>query len=68
MLKYKTMLALAKASNTTIMNAEISFSNPQITGGGYEPEIIGALFASVIKDKKKNFAFERKNRGLCYSN
>lgn len=60
MLKYKTMLALAKASNTTIMNAEISFSNPQITGGGYEPEIIGALFASVIKDKKRTLPLKGK--------
>jgi len=60
MLKYKTMLALSKASNTTIMNAEISFSNPQITGGGYEPEIIGALFASVIKDKKRTLPLKGK--------
>ena len=60
MIKYKTMLALAKASNTTIMNAEISFSNPQITGGGYEPEIIGALFASVIKDKKRTLPLKGK--------
>ena len=60
MLKYKTMLALAKASKTTIMNAEISFSNPQITGGGYEPEIIGALFASVIKDKKRTLPLKGK--------
>jgi len=60
MLKYKTMLALAKASNATIMNAEISFSNPQITGGGYEPEIIGALFASVIKDKKRTLPLKGK--------
>ena len=60
MAKYKTMLALAKASNTTIMNAEISFSNPQITGGGYEPEIIGALFASVIKDKKRTLPLKGK--------
>ena len=60
MLKYKTMLALAKASNTIIMNAEISFSNPQITGGGYEPEIIGALFASVIKDKKRTLPLKGK--------
>ena len=60
MLKYKTMLALAKASNTTIMNAEISFSNPQITGGAYEPEIIRALFASVIKDKKRTLPLKGK--------
>ena len=60
MIKYKSMSTLAKAFNTTIMNAEISFSNPQITGGGYEPEIIGALFASVIKDKKRTVPLKGK--------
>jgi peptidyl-prolyl cis-trans isomerase D len=60
MIKYKSMSTLAKAFNTTIMNAEISFSNPQITGGGYEPEIIGALFASVIKDKKRTLPLKGK--------
>lgn len=60
MIKYKSMRTLAKAFNTTIMNAEISFSNPQITGGGYEPEIIGALFASVIKDKKRTLPLKGK--------
>ena len=60
MIKYKSMSTLAKAFNTTIMNAEISFSNPQITGGGYEPEIIGALFASVIKDNKRTVPLKGK--------
>ena len=60
MIKYKSMSTLAKAFNTTIMNTEISFSNPQITGGGYEPEIIGALFASVIKDKKRTVPLKGK--------
>ncbi len=60
MSKYESIEALTKASNTTIMNAEITFSNPQITGGGYEPEIIGALFASVIKDKNRTLPLKGK--------
>ncbi len=60
MSKYKTMDGLAKALKTEILNAEISFSNPQITGGGYEPEIIGSLFASVIKDKKRTLPLKGK--------
>ena len=60
MSKYKTMDGLAKAFNSQVMNAEISFSNPQITGGGYEPEIIGSLFASIIKDKKRTLPLKGK--------
>jgi len=60
MSKYKTMDGLAKAFNSQVLNAEISFSNPQITGGGYEPEIIGSLFASIIKDKKRTLPLKGK--------
>jgi peptidyl-prolyl cis-trans isomerase D len=60
MAKYKTMDGVAKTTNTIIRNAEITFSNPQITDGGYEPEIIGALFASVIKDKKRTLPLKGK--------
>ena len=60
MSKYKTMDGLAKFTKSSIRNAEITFSNPQITDGGYEPELIGALFASVIKDKKRTLPLKGK--------
>ena len=60
MSKYKTMDGLTKAFNSQVLNAEISFSNPQITGGGYEPEIIGSLFASIIKDKTQTLPLKGK--------
>jgi len=60
MSKYKTIDGLVKAFNSQVLNAEISFSNPQITGGGYEPEIIGSLFASIIKDKTQTFPLKGK--------
>jgi peptidyl-prolyl cis-trans isomerase D len=40
---------LAKKGNTTVNSAEITFANPSIQGGGYEPEVIGSLF-SGLKD------------------
>lgn len=60
MSKYKTIDGLVKAFNSQVLNAEISFSNPQITGGGYEPEIIGSLFALIIKDKTQTFPLKGK--------
>lgn len=45
----RNLNALAKKFNTTVLNAEVTFGNPSIQGGGYEPEIVGALF-SGLKD------------------
>jgi peptidyl-prolyl cis-trans isomerase D len=47
--KSRDLNALAKKFNTTVNNAEITFANPSIQGGGYEPEIVGSLF-SGLKD------------------
>lgn len=42
---------LAKKLGTSVMNAEVTFANPSLQGGGYEPEIIGSLF-SGLRDRK----------------
>lgn len=40
---------LTKDGKVAVQKAEITFANPQITGAGFEPEIVGALF-SGLKD------------------
>lgn len=47
MSKDKALKAIAKRSRTDVMKAEVTFSNPQITGAGYEPEVVGALFSGL---------------------
>lgn len=42
---------LAKDGKTTVQTAEITFANPQITGAGFEPEVVGSLF-SGLKDRQ----------------
>jgi peptidyl-prolyl cis-trans isomerase D len=60
MSKLKSLDKLAKAGNTTVMQAEVTFGAPQINNAGYEPEIVGALF-SAIKDKKRTLPLKGKN-------
>lgn len=43
----KSLDKLAKAGNTQIMKAEVNFASPQITGSGFEPEIVGMIFSGV---------------------
>jgi peptidyl-prolyl cis-trans isomerase D len=60
MAKIKSLEKLAKARNTAVMTADVTFGTPQINNAGYEPEIIGALF-SAIKDKKRTLPLKGKN-------
>ncbi len=39
----------AKLKGVSEQKSELTFSNPQITGAGYEPEVVGAIF-SGLKD------------------
>ncbi|MES2798411.1 MAG: peptidylprolyl isomerase [Bacteroidota bacterium] len=52
LLKDKKLEDMAKRGNTMVSKAEVTFGTPQITGAGYEPEVIGALF-SGLKDGQK---------------
>jgi hypothetical protein len=45
----KNLNTLAKKGNTIVNKAEVIFSQPQIQGGGYEPELVGSIF-SGLKD------------------
>jgi peptidyl-prolyl cis-trans isomerase D len=48
--------ALAKKLKTDVKQAEVTFASPSIQGGGYEPELVGALFSGKIKDKMSSKA------------
>lgn len=49
MMNEKSLDALAKKVNSSVMKGEVTFASPQIPGGSYEPEIVGSLF-SGLKD------------------
>jgi hypothetical protein len=57
-LNSKTLEAAAKSFNTTVMTAEVTFGNPQIQGGGYEPTIVGSLFFAKMKDVAKTLPLQ----------
>lgn len=59
LLKDKSLEAMAKRGNTQVMKAEVTFANPQITGAGYEADVIGALF-SGLKDGQRTVPLKGK--------
>ena len=46
--------ALAKKLKTDVKQAELTFASPSIQGGGYEPEVVGALFSGKVGDKRSS--------------
>jgi hypothetical protein len=61
MAKGNSLKSVAKKCNLMVQNAEITFANPQIANVGYEPEIIGMLFSSVMKDGKRTLPLKGKS-------
>lgn len=59
LLKDKDLNAMAKRANSEILKAEVTFANPQITGAGYEAEVIGAVF-SGLKDGQRTLPLKGK--------
>jgi peptidyl-prolyl cis-trans isomerase D len=45
----KSLQAASKRFNTPVIDAEVTFGNPQISNAGYEPTIIGNLFSGALK-------------------
>ncbi len=43
----KSLDECAKKGNTQVMKGDVTFANPQITGGGMEPMVIGSLFSGL---------------------
>jgi peptidyl-prolyl cis-trans isomerase D len=52
LLKDKNLNAMAKRANSEVLKAEVTFANPQITGAGYEPEVVGALFSGLKEGQR----------------
>jgi len=48
-----SLQSLSKKFNTPIIDAEITFGNPQISNAGYEPTIIGNLFSGALKNGQR---------------
>jgi peptidyl-prolyl cis-trans isomerase D len=61
MSKGNSLKSVAKKCNLIVQSAEITFANPQIANVGYEPEIIGMLFSSVMKDGKRTLPLKGKS-------
>jgi len=59
LMKDKNLNAMAKRANSEVMKAEVTFANPQITGAGYEAEVIGAIF-SGLKDGQRSLPLKGK--------
>lgn len=60
MMDTKSLSALAEKLSGAVQKAEVTFGNPQITGAGYEPEIVGAIF-SGLKDGEITLPIIGKN-------
>jgi peptidyl-prolyl cis-trans isomerase D len=61
MSKGNSLKAVAKNCNLVAQTAEVTFANPQIANVGYEPEIIGMLFSSVMKNGKRTLPLKGKS-------
>lgn len=55
----KTLNDLTKGGKGTVQKAELTFANPQITGAGYEPNVVGVVF-SGLKDGAMSKPLEGK--------
>ena len=49
----KSLQAISKRFNTPVIDAEVTFGNPQISNAGYEPTIIGNLFSGALKNGQR---------------
>ncbi len=56
----KSLKELSSKLKVEVQKAEITFANPQITGAGYEPEVVGALF-SGLKDGARSLPLKGKS-------
>ncbi|MFT5777737.1 MAG: peptidyl-prolyl cis-trans isomerase D [Crocinitomicaceae bacterium] len=52
--------SLSSIAGTTPQKAEVTLANPQITGAGMEPDVVGAIFAG-LKDGERTLPIEGKS-------
>lgn len=59
-MKGSSLKDIAEANKTQIKKAEVTFGSPQITGAGYEPNLVGAIFSN-LKDGQRSAPITGKN-------
>ena len=57
----KSVEEIASKNNIQVQKADITFANPSIMGGGYDPEIVGSLFSKGIKDGTTTLPLKGRN-------
>lgn len=57
----KNIEEVAKKNEIEVQNADVTFANPSIMGGGYDPEIVGMLFSKGIKDGTTTLPLQGRN-------
>ncbi len=55
-----SLAAMGKKLGSEVLQAEITFSSPQIPGVGFEPEVVGSVFAA-LKEGQKTLPIKGKN-------
>ncbi len=56
----KTIEGAARKLNVQVLDAEVTFANPQFAGSGFEPEVVGSLFAG-LKDGQMTIPLKGEN-------
>lgn len=60
-LKGKTIEEIASNNNVEIQKADVTFANPSIMGGGYDPEIVGSLYSKGLKNGSTTLPLKGRN-------
>jgi len=57
----KNLEEIASKNDVQVQTADVTFNNASISGGGYDPEIIGTLFSKGIKDGASTLPLKGRN-------
>jgi peptidyl-prolyl cis-trans isomerase D len=57
----KTVEEVASKNSIEVQKADVTFANPSIMGGGYDPDIVGALFSKGLKDGTTTLPLKGRN-------
>lgn len=57
----KSVEDIASKNKIEVQKADVTFANPSIMGGGYDPDIVGALFSKGLKDGTTTLPLKGRN-------
>ena len=57
----KSVEEIASKNNIEVQKADVTFANPSIMGGGYDPDVVGALFSKGLKDGTTTLPLKGRN-------